>query len=622
MFDDKYLSWNQRRIKCIIDFYNHKFIYNKKILDLGCGHADISGALYRLGGNITAVDARQEHLQTASKKFNGIKTIKADLDIGWPFLHQKFDIILNLALLCHLRDYKTHLKNVCASTTHLVLETAVCDSDDPEKCVIFEENKGVYDNSINGVGCRPTTANIEKILSECGMSFKRMDNARLNSTPFIYDWVPSNNNDISINKRRLWFAVKTTEMNQLAHISPPTFQLSGGSSRNTNTLHNSQVAIEPKPRVMVTGILDVLTPVEPSATNPPTYTPNISNTTSNIDDVEKISRKFAISPENSLSRHPNLRIFYVPLGDQKGMCDAWNNIGVQLKVFDFYTAWLNNNKNTQLINDQFLEIVRDFKPHLIHMQLQITGIITPETISQAKQLSPGVIITNWSGDIRTHVIHEMNVMSRVVDYTLISSTGQLDLYKRAGVTNAKYWQVGYDPKFNYPKYYPNSLYDISFIANNYGNNFPDGHLRVNAVLKCQATFGTRFGLFGSGWPNNPRSCDPKEGNEIYNKSICALSISNFNNVSHYFSDRLLYCIASGRPTISWYFPGCESYFKEGKEIFYAKNNEDIVNIVNYCKSNPEAANMIGVAGAERAQAEHTFTSKILELLYIIGLDND
>ena len=76
MFDGKYLEWNQRRIKCIIDFYGHKFMYQKKILDLGCGQADISGGLYRLGGEITAVDARQEHLTIAAKKFPGIKVVR------------------------------------------------------------------------------------------------------------------------------------------------------------------------------------------------------------------------------------------------------------------------------------------------------------------------------------------------------------------------------------------------------------------------------------------------------------------------------------------------------------------------------------------------------------------
>jgi hypothetical protein len=295
LFDGKYLEWNQRRIKCIIDFYGHKFMYQRKILDLGCGQSDISGALYRLGGDITSVDARQEHLTIANKKFPGIKTVKADLDQGWPFGGQKFDIILDLALVCHLRDFEQHLINVCSSTTYLVLETAVCDSDDPNKCVIESENKGIYDNSINGVACRPTAAAIERVLTACGMTFKRMDSGRLNSPPFIYDWQVQNSGDTSIGKRRLWFANKTANPSQAMHVSPPAFTL---TSSGPSALQNSY---QPAPyRNPLLG--DLARPPQPTPTPSSAYQPtaqyNAPPTTGN-DDVRESTRRFAIiTPEN------------------------------------------------------------------------------------------------------------------------------------------------------------------------------------------------------------------------------------------------------------------------------------------------------------------------------------
>src|ERR1035437_40198 len=125
MFDDKYFEWNQNRIKNIVEFYGHKFFYFKKVLDLGCGYGDMGGVLYRLGAAVTGVDARQDHLKIVGKKFSGIKTVKANLDGPWPFSNQKFDLVLDLGLMCHLNNYEQHIKSVCSSTTHLVLETAV-----------------------------------------------------------------------------------------------------------------------------------------------------------------------------------------------------------------------------------------------------------------------------------------------------------------------------------------------------------------------------------------------------------------------------------------------------------------------------------------------------------------
>jgi spore maturation protein CgeB len=315
-----------------------------------------------------------------------------------------------------------------------------------------------------------------------------------------------------------------------------------------------------------------------------------------------------------------LKVLYLPIGEQSGTCDAWLNVGVQLKTFDFFGMFQHNNDYVG-IREKFLDVVKEFQPDLIHMQMQLMDIIDAATVQQARLLKPGVYITNWTGDIRTEANKNFLSLGKAVDLSLISSSGQLDLYIKNGLPNVKYWQIGYDPKNCYPKNYKECRWDVAFLANNYGNTFPDGHLRLEAAHKCFNAFKDKFGLFGSAYPPPlpATAIDPSQANEVYNNSICALSISNFNNVQHYFSDRLLYCLASGRPTIAWHFPGCESYFIEGSEIFYARNTDDIVKIVNFCKNNPETANQIGLNGYKRAFKEHTFTSRIIELLKITNL---
>lgn len=220
MFDGKYFEWNQKRVKAIIDYYTYQFFYGKKVADLGCGYADLSGSLYRLGADITAVDARENHLKIVNKKYSGIKIAKANLDGPWPFFHQKFDLILDLGLICHLMSFEEHLRAVCASTTHLVLETAVCDSSEI-KVIQVPEGKDVYDLSFNGMGCRPTAAAVEKVLTECGMNFNRMDESRFNVEDYVYDWQSQNDNSTSLNKRRIWFAVKAENASNPIQITVP-----------------------------------------------------------------------------------------------------------------------------------------------------------------------------------------------------------------------------------------------------------------------------------------------------------------------------------------------------------------------------------------------------------------
>lgn len=219
MFEDRYHRWNERRIKGIVDFYGYKFFYGKKVLDLGCGYADMSGVLHRLGADVLATDARAEHLKIVSKKFPGIKTARKNLDGQWPFMGQKFDLIMDLGVLCHLSSFEAHLKAVCGACNYLVLETAVCDSDSSDVCLSIEEGKGIYDLSFSGMGCRPSPAAIESVLAACGMNFKRVVRGKYNAGNYAYDWAPQNDNSANLEKRALWFASKPDGTGNVEEIS-------------------------------------------------------------------------------------------------------------------------------------------------------------------------------------------------------------------------------------------------------------------------------------------------------------------------------------------------------------------------------------------------------------------
>lgn len=242
-FDGKYLDLNQKRIKGIIDHFGHTFMFQKKILDLGCGHGDIAGALYRLGADVTAVDIRQEHLKITGKKFPGIKTVKADLDRNWPFVGKQFDIILDLDLMNHINNFEVHLKALCASTTNLVLDAAVCDSLE-DKSLSILENKNIYDLAINGQGCRPTVTAIERVLKSCGFTFTRLDNAKFNSNVILYNWIAKNDNSHSPNQRRIWFATKNPHM-QVSVTKPTDTVYAFNAAPNVNQiLQNSNQSVK------------------------------------------------------------------------------------------------------------------------------------------------------------------------------------------------------------------------------------------------------------------------------------------------------------------------------------------------------------------------------------------
>jgi hypothetical protein len=627
MFDGKYFDWNQKRIKGIVDYYGYKFFYGKKLADLGCGHADLSGVLYRLGAEITAVDARQEHLKVVTKKYPGVKIVKANLDGPWPFHGQKFDMILDLGLICHLASFENHLKAVCDSTTYLVLETAVSDFDE-NACIQIPESRDVYDLAYNGMGCRPSVAAIEQVLTACHMSFKRMDNAKFNSSEYVYDWQSKSDGNTNINRRRIWFCTKNPPgvfIPESAGVqnTPPPLAINPSTYQQFNAGNAAVLTASPKPPMHA---MMAHPPINPQL-GPPSLvelSPDslnfqvMQNSKEFSSDTFKIPAQLINSEAGTANTKAKLKVLYLPIGDQPGMVDAFKNVGVELEVYDFHGVW-ERTHNKGNVAQGFLDIVRRFKPNLIHMQLQFTGLIDPPVIAEARRTSPGVVITNWSGDVRQGAIASFVNVANSVDYSLISSTGQLLIYKAAGCNNVRYWQIGYNPKVNFPIDYDTFKYDVSFLGNNYGGTFPDGPLRVSVSDALRRTFGTRFGLFGSGYSPPAPSVEPSQSNEVYNQSVCTLSISNFNNIAHYFSDRLLVCMASGRPTITWNFPGCQSYFEDRKEIFIAHSAQEVIEIVQYCKANPDIAKQVGINGHQKVLKEHTFTSRVIELLHMTKL---
>lgn len=181
-------DWNHKRIKAIIDHYGHKFFHGKRILDLGSGQCEIAIAFLRLGAELTCVDIKQEDLDIAKNNYQFLKIIKADLNHEWPF-RNRFDMVLSLDLLSHLKYPEDHIRKICNIAEHVVLETDVGDSHLDSEDML-------------------TSTYIQVKIADLGASYKRLDNQKLNSGSIRYDWQENNTGARSSKNRRMWFIRK------------------------------------------------------------------------------------------------------------------------------------------------------------------------------------------------------------------------------------------------------------------------------------------------------------------------------------------------------------------------------------------------------------------------------
>jgi len=322
-----------------------------------------------------------------------------------------------------------------------------------------------------------------------------------------------------------------------------------------------------------------------------------------------------------------IKVLYLPLNTpdftQNGMIDAFNHFNVNLKIFDYNLMHIKGlNKNQ--ISKNLLNIVEEFKPDLMHCQLQFSNIIENKTILKIKEISKNTKISNWTGDIRKEVPNEFIINSQAIDYNLISSSGQIDLYSKKCNKKIYYWQIGLDPKLYFPKHNKDFLCKSIFIGNNWKtSDFPGGPQRVKILKSLKETFKEDFHIYGYGWESEELTSKGvlklSELNNYYNNSLSCISVSNFNNVSHYFSDRLLISMASGRPVVCLAFPGWEDYFIDNEDILIAKNIEDVKEKVKWITNNESKAEKIGMNGYLKIINEHSYTSRVLELFKIVGI---
>lgn len=201
-FDETYESWRKIRYNKIVKYYGETFFIGKSLLELGCGDGDFGNMFYELGSEVTCVDAREEHITHLQTLYPHLISYVFDLNKGLG-TDKKFDIILNTGLLYHLSKYKHNIRSCCNQCTHLILETEVCDSNNPHMAILILEKNG-FDQSYTGWGIRPSPAAIERCLTENNFSFQREFND-LNCNPHVYDWESKNDNSYRDGLRAFWF---------------------------------------------------------------------------------------------------------------------------------------------------------------------------------------------------------------------------------------------------------------------------------------------------------------------------------------------------------------------------------------------------------------------------------
>jgi SAM-dependent methyltransferase len=207
VFQASYNAWRATRINKMLELYGLEWFAGKRVIELGCGHADIGAFLAELGASVLCVDGRQENLTFAKlkhRKVSGLEYLLADLDGPFPALG-RCDLLIHFGLLYHLSDVDAHMAQCWALADEIMLESVVCDSLDPDRIVYLGRDKAVNSRGLNGKQNRPSPFYLERLAKAAGYEIERCFTSDLNSGMFVYDWPHKDNGDLGgFAKRRMW----------------------------------------------------------------------------------------------------------------------------------------------------------------------------------------------------------------------------------------------------------------------------------------------------------------------------------------------------------------------------------------------------------------------------------
>jgi len=147
------------------------------------------------------------------------------------------------------------------------------------------------------------------------------------------------------------------------------------------------------------------------------------------------------------------KVLFLPLNYgsvvQTGWYDAFRENGATLEIFDYMQESIRDRRFTNTrrkLQDQ----VKKFRPDVMFLQIQHTNVIDYKTILDIKKANPYVKIINWTGDVRKNVPVTFLRIGDVSDLNLISSTGQLEMFRKVIRKPVDYLQIGYNPKIYFP----------------------------------------------------------------------------------------------------------------------------------------------------------------------------
>lgn len=271
----------------------------------------------------------------------------------------------------------------------------------------------------------------------------------------------------------------------------------------------------------------------------------------------------------------------------------------------------------QNVNQSLYDMVNNFIPDLIFLQLQAPNVINDITLNRLKKT--GAFIVQWTGDARQPLPNHYIEFGRKINLSLFNNFNDVETMRKAGV-NADFLQIAFDHNIYNPNGFKfENFADIVFMGNNYGTTFELSKYRFDMVDFLRKTYGNNFMLFGFGYPKewkieNLMYQQNREA-EIYRSCKIGINLSHYD-LKHYASDRLFRIMGCGSMCISKEFPEMLEYENGNNFATFNGSFEDLKAKIDYYLNNDIERQRIANNGCNNALTKWNWNNRIDELLQL------
>lgn len=287
-------------------------------------------------------------------------------------------------------------------------------------------------------------------------------------------------------------------------------------------------------------------------------------------------------------------------------------------------------------SEKIVKRILEVKPDHIHFggSVKREFLFPIDCLKELKEKLEGVRITYFYGD-GYYFTYQREIVKYIDKLLITHMPSDLRQY-----SNVEFVPCPSD--LSPDKISRDKIYEVTFIGNNYSNERVDDLKRVSKL--CDLT------IFGNGWKGLELKCAGtlkyEDFPEVVSKSLFCLGSTsytpcewggegtcelggeslvlesklccdercvNYKSKYGYFSNRVMNLCACSGCVLLYYSEGLEEVFKDGVDVLFFRNLEELKDKIDYFKKNIDALKMIR-NNAYKISRKYTFDNLVKRLL--------